>query len=156
MNLNTSKMSKINGAYAQKIEGLGVEGSQLPCSPVEPITSRPDISTSVKWKFQIKKWIILIYSHDVYWKASKTITFTQPLLPRKQISTEVTRPLSIFIPFSECETKIGTKLHHLFNAFSIQMERHLRSHSDVPEKTHSVELFCYTHLQFMAQHSAAI
>lgn len=41
-------MSKINGAYAQKIEGLGVEVSQLPCSPAEPITSRPDISTSVK------------------------------------------------------------------------------------------------------------
>lgn len=55
------------------------------------------------------KWVILIDRHNVCWKASKTvIAFTQPLLPRKQISTEVTHPLSIFIPFSECESKIGT------------------------------------------------
>lgn len=123
----------------RKWKVFGVEISQLPYSPAEQITNRPDISISVKWKFQIKKLVILIDSHNMYWKASKTlIAFTQPLLPRKQISTEVTHPLSIFIPFSECETKIGTKLHHLLNAFSIQTERHLGSHSDVPEKTYSM------------------
>lgn len=63
LNLNTSELNKVNGAYGQKMEGLAVAVFQLPCSPAEPITSRPDISTSVKWKFQIKKWIILIDSH---------------------------------------------------------------------------------------------
>lgn len=55
MNLNTPEVRKINGSYAQKMDGLGVEVSQLPYSPVEQITSRPVISTSVKCKFQIKK-----------------------------------------------------------------------------------------------------